>query len=204
MALHALAKKPLTFGQAQHRCVDEPRRDRVDRDPLGTELEGQRLGEADDTRLGRHVVGHERLPALGARRGDVDDPPPAFLDHVWHDGLTAVERTGETDGKDLVPLLEGDGEERIEPLQAGVVHQDGRPAEAGAHLLHTGVDLGAVGDVDGYADGGAAGRLDLGRRLFGRAAVPIEDSNGGAVSRKPLADRQADTRAAAGHDRRAS
>src|SRR5439155_24609768 len=110
----------------------------------------------------------------------------------------------EADGKDLVPLLDGDGEEGIEPLQTGVVHEDGRPAEAGAHLLHTSVDPGAVGDVDRYADGGAAGGLDLGRRIFGRTAVPIEDSNGGAISRKPLADRQADARAAAGDDRRAS
>ena len=67
----------LLSAAAQHRGVDEPRRDGVDGDAHGAEFEGQRLGESDDAGLGGHVVRSSRLAALGARRRDVDDAAPS-------------------------------------------------------------------------------------------------------------------------------
>src|SRR3954452_12578666 len=52
----AVTEEALRLGPAQHRGVDEARRDRVDGDALGPELERQRLGEADDSGLRRDVV----------------------------------------------------------------------------------------------------------------------------------------------------
>ena len=144
---------------------------------------------------------HQRLAALGARRRDVDDAPPARLDHVGHDGLAAVERAREVDGEHPVPSVGVDREERIEALEPGVVHEDRRVTDSTAHLLDTGIDLRPVGDVDGHADGGATGGRDLGRRLLSRAAVPVEDGDSGALESQPLADGQADARATTGDDR---
>ena len=97
--------------------------------PSGPELEGQCLGEADHTGLGRHIVGHEGLAAVGARGRDVDDATPSLLDHVRHHGLAAVEGPGQVDRQDAVPLLGGDLEERFEAVEAGAVDQDGGTAE---------------------------------------------------------------------------
>src|SRR5205085_3692176 len=95
VVVDSLAEETLALGRPQHGRVDEPGRDRVHRDPLRTELQGKCLGEPDDAGLRRHVVRHARLAPLGARRGDVNDPPPTSLDQVGHDRLAAVERAGE-------------------------------------------------------------------------------------------------------------
>ena len=203
VVVDALAEQPLALGLAQHRRVDEPGRDRVDGDPLGAELERQRLGEADHARLGRHVVGHEGLAAVGARRRDVDDPAPAGGDHVGQDGLAAVERAGEVDLEDAVPRVGVDLEERAEAVEAGVVDEHRRCAERRADLVDRGVESGPVGHVHGEADGRAAGGDDLGRRVVGGVAVAVEHRHRQAVGGEPLGDGEADARAAPGDDGRA-
>src|SRR5262245_21239019 len=97
MVLDAFADAPLRLRGPEHRRVDEPRRDRVDGDPLRAELERQRLGETDDARLRSDVGRHVRLPALCGRRGDVDDAAPPGIEHVGHDRLATEERAGEVD-----------------------------------------------------------------------------------------------------------
>src|SRR3989449_10442058 len=61
--------------------IDEPRGHRVYQDVAGGQLLGDGFGEADQTGLGRGVI---RLPlvAVDAHHArDIDDPPPAPLDH---------------------------------------------------------------------------------------------------------------------------
>ena len=126
----APAEPALRLVGPQHRRVDETGRDGVDGDALGSELEGQRLGQPDDGGLGGHVGGHVGLTALGARRGDVDDPAPAGVEHVGDHHLAAVVGAREVDRVDPLPRVEVDLEERAELLQAGVVDEDRGCTEA--------------------------------------------------------------------------
>src|SRR5437868_1010235 len=139
--LDSLSQVTGALGRPQHRRVYEARRNGVDGDALRAKLQGERLGEADDAGLGRYVVGHQRLAALGARRRDVDDAPPTGLDHVGNDGLAAVERPGEVDRQHAVPRLGVDRQEPVEALKAGVVDENRRAAETSAHVRDPGVDL---------------------------------------------------------------
>ena len=107
----------------------KPGRDGVDGDALGTELERQRLGEADEAGLRRDVVDHVLLTGLRARRRDVDDAAPPGLDHVGHHGLGAVEGPAEVDRHDAVPLLVGDRQELVEAGDARVVDEHERGSE---------------------------------------------------------------------------
>ena len=121
-------------------------------------------------------------------------PQPASIMSGTH-GLAAVERAGEVDLEDAVPLLGGDLEERAEAVEPGVVHEDRRAAEAPRATAATPASMPArsvTSTVD--ADGGAAGRVDLGRGLVGRVAVAVEDGDGDAVGGQPLGDGQADAR----------
>ena len=130
------AEETLRLLPAQHRGVDEPRRDRVHGDALRAELEGEGLGEPDDPRLRRHVGRHERLAALGARRGDVDDPAPARIEHVREHDLAAVVGAREVDVEHPLPRREVDLQERTKQMETRVVDQDGRSPQA----------LGGLGD----------------------------------------------------------
>ena len=93
--------------------------------PVGPVLERQRLGQAVDRGLGRHVWRHVRLPGMRAGRGDVDDPAPAGLDHVRQHRLHAVEDAVEVDVDDPLPVVEREVGEPLEAFQPRGVHQDG-------------------------------------------------------------------------------
>ena len=200
MVLDPFAQQALALGGAQHRGVDESGRDRVDGDPFRAQFEGQGLGEPDHSRLGRHVMGHERLPPVGAGRRDVDDPAPPLLDHVGHDGLAAVEGAGEVDGEDAAPLLGRDGEEAVEPVESGAVHQDGRPAELLPYGGHPFIDLPSVRDIDPQSACRTPCRRNFCRGRLGRLAVAVEDGDRVVVGGQPFADGVPDPRRAARHD----
>ncbi len=89
----------------------------------------QRLGERLHAGLGDVVGG------IARRRGDallgagVDDQPrPAALDHVGHEGLGAVDHAPQVDAEDALPIVRG-SEHRAAGLDAGIVHQDVGAAE---------------------------------------------------------------------------
>ena len=112
------------LGAVQHRCLDEPGRDGVDRDAVRCQFERERFGNADDAALGRDVVRHARRAGLGAGGGDGDDAAPAAGQHVGHDGLQAVEGAGQIDRHDAVPCLEGDFGERRRRVDTGAGDHD--------------------------------------------------------------------------------
>ncbi len=201
--LHTLPQETPGLRSPQHRGVDESRWDRVDRDPLRPELEGERLGEADDPGLRGDVVGHEGLPPVCARGRDGHDAPPPRLDHVGDHRLADVEGAREVDREDPLPGLGRDREERVEAVEAGTRDEDGGSAEPGTHFGQTGVDGRPIGDVDREAHRAVGrGRTcgDIRSRRRRGVAVPIEHGDGMSVDGEPLGDREADARSTARDD----
>ena len=191
-------RSPFASWAREHRGVDEPGRDRVDGDALGTELEGEGLREPDDAGLRRHVGRHERLAALRTGRGDVDDTTPAGLEHVREHDLAAVVGAHEVDVEHPLPGPGVDLQEGAEDMEPGVVDQDRGSTKTVSHLGDRDLDAGAVGDVGLDADGRSAAGGDLRRRLLRRGGVAVENGHGRAVGGQPLADGQPDARTAAG------
>src|SRR6266540_6156048 len=124
-------------------ALDEPWRDRVDRDPLRAKLQRQPVGQADHAGLGRRV---DAAPAAERRdRADVDDAP-ARAPQVRAHGPCHQEAALQVRADNLVP-------DPLGPLQrcavvdaagtAGVVDQHvdggtdlgGHPVEGCLHLL---------------------------------------------------------------------
>jgi hypothetical protein len=124
--------------------------------------------------------------------------PPWAREH----DLTAVERAGQVDLEEAVPILGGDVEELVEALDPGVVDEHGGASEAGTDLVRGALDCGPVGDIDGQTHGPTARRSDLGRRRLGRLAVPIEDGHRQPVTGQSSADGQPDAGSATGDDGR--
>src|SRR5262245_61753332 len=145
------------LGATQHRRVDHARRDAVDRDPVGSQLEREGPGEADHAGLRRDVVRHARGARLRARRRDRHHPAPAGRHHVGSRGLEAMERPGQIDGDCALPALHRDVREGIERVEAGSGDHDPDGSELRAHLVESSVDGSAVGDVDLHGDGGGSG-----------------------------------------------
>src|SRR5437667_267313 len=71
-------------------------------------LPGQGLGEAEQARLRRRVVGLPDVAHLADDRRDVDDAPAPPLRHVAQRGLREEERAGEIDVQHLEPVLVGE------------------------------------------------------------------------------------------------
>src|SRR2546428_3314235 len=61
--------------------IDEPRCHRVHQDVAGSQLLGDGFGETDQTGLGRGVIRLPLVPVDAHYARDIDDPPPAPLDH---------------------------------------------------------------------------------------------------------------------------
>ena len=125
----------------QHRCVDEARRNVVDRDAHRRELHGQRLRERDDTALRGRIGRHARRARLSTRGGDVDDATPLGRKHVGQHGLRTHEHALEIDGHDAIPVLLGHLHERLEIGNAGIVDEDLHGADLCMHALDGRIDL---------------------------------------------------------------
>src|SRR5690348_9311097 len=145
--LHRAAEQVPALRTAQHGRVDETRRNRIDGDSGRSVFEGQRLGQAVHRGLRRHIVGHEWLPGVGARRRDVDDAAPSRLDHVGQHRLDGVEHAVQVHVDHPGPFLERHVGELLKALYARRVDQHQNRAERLADLRYRGVDLGAVRDI---------------------------------------------------------
>ncbi len=161
------------------RRVRGPRGDRVHRNPVRAELDGERLRQAEDAALRGHVGGE-----LGDRldvddRGDVDDPPAASLrDHLASGGPTAVVVAVQVGGEQAVPVLVGHLEERLHHQARRAVHPDVDPAPRLDRTPRELVDVGGIPGVALEDDRVAPLLADRGRRSFslgGRAPVVERD-----------------------------
>src|SRR5262245_61447595 len=85
--------------------VDEPGPDRVDAGAARRPRDAGRPGETDDAGL-RGAVGRAAgTPARAGDRGDVDDAPPAGLEHQPARDLQAVEGAAQVRVDDVGPVL---------------------------------------------------------------------------------------------------
>ncbi len=117
-------------------------RDRVDRDAVGAQLEGELAGERDDAALGGGVGARARPaePAAGDR-GQVDDlAAPLPLHHRDH-RVGEEERPGQVEVDQLLPLLERE-----------LVQQGGGAAHDGAAAHPVDQDVDAPVGLDGLPD----------------------------------------------------
>src|SRR3989440_6329006 len=102
--------------------VDEPRGHRVHQDVTGSQLLGDGFGETDQTGLGRGVVRLPLVPVDAHYARDIDDPPPAPLDHAPGRVLGHEERALQIRVDHGIPIVLGDPEEQVVARGPGVVH----------------------------------------------------------------------------------
>lgn len=122
----------------------------------------QRLGQADEPRLGRGVV---RLPGVAHQAGDrayVDDPPAFRARHLPADRLAGVERALEVDGKHAVEVLLGHLQQQLVAGDACVVDEDVDAAEVLADPAEGFLDERKVGHVAFVGRGADAEGLRFG------------------------------------------
>src|SRR5713101_7233111 len=188
-----------------HRRPHGPRRDRIDADPLGAELDGDRADEPDHAGLGRRVRG----PTVATERrdrGDADDGAPAMADHRGHGRLRSEEHGLEVDTDYAIPLCLGRVEQVLARLDPDVVVEDVEAAPPlDRRLDHRGA-LGGARHVGGVGYRLAALGTDQAGALLGAFLhlVHAEDPGpfAGEEDRSGLAVAQARaSRAGARHDR---
>src|SRR5437667_438259 len=93
--------------------VDEPRGHRVHQDVTGGQLLGDGFGETDRTGLGRGVIRLPLVPVDAHYARDIDDPPPAPLDHPPGRVLRHEERALEIRVDDGVPIVLADPKQQV-------------------------------------------------------------------------------------------
>src|SRR5205085_948508 len=133
---------PLAFRRRVR--ANESRRDVVDGDVPWSQLVRELPGEPDLCRLRRGVrldAGEADSEARAA--GDVDDPTRARLLHSRRNRLGAVERAGDVDVEDALPVARRDLLERAADLaehSAGVVDEDVDASARSRRLTHECLD----------------------------------------------------------------
>ena len=139
---------------------------RVDPDAAGRPLDGERLGQRDQARLGRAVRGQERCRAHPGHGRDVDDRAAAPFRQVLADRVAHVHGRVEVQPDQLVPAGQPEIQERHhEAGPAGVVHHDVQVAQLVDRPRHRGLHRFLHGDVGGKDEGLPAQRGDLRRGL---------------------------------------
>src|SRR5205823_10825510 len=89
----------------QHRRVDRSRRDRVDPDPVGSDLHGERTGRGDETGLRGRIRDAAGKRDVALNRGEEDDAAAAALAQRRDRGLRAEERALQVGVEDDVDRL---------------------------------------------------------------------------------------------------
>src|SRR5437867_510958 len=166
---HPVAR--LLLKRLGHLGVDEPRGHRVHGDRARRHFPGQRLGEPEETGLGRAIVGLTRVPHEPDDRADVDDTAVARPHHRRQHGARRLERAREIDRENAVPVLAFHPEQQSVDRDPGVVHQVVDPAERLQGLRGPGGYRRRVHEV--HRDGAAADTLSLAFRRHLLQVVPF-------------------------------
>src|SRR6266566_7346963 len=177
--------------------IDEPRGHRVHQHVPGGQFLGDGFGETDQTGLGRGVV---RLPlvAVDAHYArDIDDPPPAALDHASGGVLGHEERALEIRVDHGVPIVLADPKQQVVARGSGVVHDHVDAPEVPLHRGDRRLHLSGVAHVTSVAPRRAVGQR-MGDRL-GLGAVAPQDGQLRARHREGLRDGVPDAAAPARH-----
>ncbi len=165
--------------------IDPAGADRVHRDPLGGEFEGERGREGDEAALGGSIGGAARSAAQARDRGGVDNRAARGLREMGDRGAAGQEGAAQVDGHETVPVGGGRGGGVAHDLDARDVDQDVEAAEGGDSLGdHAGGvsllrdiagDRGGTRRAGGVGDGGGAvGQREAGAfggKAFGHGAA---------------------------------
>ncbi|MNN59250.1 hypothetical protein D3C81_1743530 [compost metagenome] len=116
--------------------------------------------------------------------------------------MVHVQRAGQVDGDQPLPLRRLGLDERAEHVPAGVVDQHVDGAQFLLHRSHRRIDAGAIGDVAAHGQRAAAGIADLRRHAFACLRVQVEHADRRPGARKAQTGCAADTATTAGHDDR--
>src|SRR5580765_4711897 len=114
----------------RHIGVGRAGTNRVDGDPIGTELTRQRFYEADDRRFRRRIVGKLTRAVMSDRRCDADYAPAFLPAHGGNEGAGAEKVAAEIDVECAIPVFLGLIDHRRFEVDAGVVDQNIDPAKA--------------------------------------------------------------------------
>ena len=131
-----------------HVRLNEPGGDAVGRDAFFADLAGDRLGQADESRLAGGVVGRSGLAHDAGDGADIDDAAEFVADH--RSGRHARGREGrpQIHGDDLVKVVVVHLDHQLVAGDAGVVDQDVDATVLGGELFEHLSELGCVRDVD--------------------------------------------------------
>lgn len=77
---------------------------RIDRDSTSRKFLGIRIGHANDSTLGRGIIGLSGIPNLSHDTGNIDDATGAFLGGHLEKGLCTVKDTTQVNVNDILPL----------------------------------------------------------------------------------------------------
>src|SRR6188768_3905215 len=112
---------------------------------------------------------------------------------MLHRFLGRKQQAADVDVKDPLVMFDRDGLERLELVDARVVHEDVEPAEGGLGFGDEAGDVSGLGDVALNGDGLAAGGDDLGDNLVSTGlAGGIVDDDGSSGGGEVLGDGGAD------------
>src|SRR6476661_588863 len=178
-----------------HLRGDVAGRDGDDGDALAGGLLRQAHGQAEQTCLGRGVVGLADVAGLADDRADVDDAPGSAVEHVLQDRSGQVERTGEVHLDDAVPVVRGHPADGLVRGDACVVDQD---VEAPVLVEDLADDTFAVLDRADVALVHAAAGMGLPEQVGGFLVAGVPGGDGHPAGGEPVADRRADAPDTAG------
>jgi hypothetical protein len=168
------------------------------------DLDRDRLRHRDQAGLRGGVVGLAGVGAQPDDGGDVDDPPPARLQHRRDRAARRAERGRQVRVEHDLPVVVLDLRREAVGAHAGVVDEHEHGAEALFERGEVRIDPLPLHDVAAERERTPAGRLDLrdDRRGGVRGGV-VADADGPAVGREALRDRRADPARGAGDERAA-
>ena len=171
--------------------------------PARAELLGQVLGQRHHRDVAN--AADDRAGAARGEAADVDDPPPALVDHVRRDLARTAQVAHHFDVDVGVEGVVGDlgqfGRRRLTAGLRRAVDQDVDAAERRGGLLDHALDRFVAAGVGDDRHDAAAGRLgQLGRGLLEGVLRASDDGDVDALSRQLARDGFANSTAAAGHD----
>ena len=182
----------------------------LDEDAVCGALDGDDVGQSDETGLGGRVVRLHRLAEIARRRRDEDEAAVLLLRHHPECRLAQIEPAVEVHAQHLPPVVERELVERDAVEDARIADDDVQTAES----VHRGVDdgLAALGGVHRVVGGdrSAACLADLGDDLVGDArvgalathrAAEVVDHHGRAAPREVEGVQPAESATRSRHDR---
>ncbi|MCY1230441.1 hypothetical protein D9M72_428520 [compost metagenome] len=116
--------------------------------------------------------------------------------------MVHVQRAGQVDGDQPLPLRGLGLDERLEHIPAGVVDEHIHRAQALLHRRQRGIHAGALSDVAAKRQRPPARLADLAGDALGRFRVQVEHAHRRPGARKAQTGCAADTTATTGHDDR--